>query len=55
MTKEYDELIETGARGLAEDEFWCIIDPGGEPMVDTASKRLDTPSATALDMERDEL
>lgn len=49
MTKEYDELIEVGARGLGTNEFWCIIDPGGEPMTDTASKRLDHPVITFCD------
>lgn len=49
MTKEYDELIEAGTRGLAADEFWCIIDPGGEPMTETASKRFDTPVITFCD------
>lgn len=43
MTNEYDELIAAGKHGLSHDELWCVIDPGGEPMVETESKRFDQP------------
>lgn len=46
MTKEYDALIAVGTKSLGENEFWCIIDPGGEAMTDTASKRFDEPVIT---------
>ena len=49
MTKEYEDLIEVGKQGLAENEFWCVIDPCGEPMPETASKRFDTPVVTFCD------
>jgi hypothetical protein len=42
-TKEYDALIDMGVRSLPAKTLWCIIDPGGEPMLDTASKRFDEP------------
>lgn len=46
MTKEYDALIDAGVRSLPANVLWCIIDPGGEPMLDTASKRFDAPVVT---------
>lgn len=41
--QEYDHLMKACADVLPDGEFWCIIDPGGVPMVETASKRLDEP------------
>ena len=43
ISESYDNLIAAGMRGLAPGERWCIIDPGGHPMLSTASERMDCP------------
>lgn len=45
----YIKLIDECAAALAEDEFWCIIDPDGEILGATIDKRLDEPIITFCD------
>jgi len=40
------ELIQSGEDSLDADEFWCVVDPGGEPMEETASKSFAYPVVT---------
>jgi len=39
----YDGMIKVGAESLEEAEFWCVFDPGSLPIIETKSRRFDTP------------